>query len=85
MQEKLGVLNGGSVYAVYDYSAQQSDELSFKCGELLRILSKSDESENEQWWLASNSQQQQGYVPRNLLSIYPRVSPKSKEAIELEN
>lgn len=37
MQEKLGVLNGGSVYAVYDYNAQHDDELSFKCGELLRV------------------------------------------------
>lgn len=83
MQEKLGVLNGGSVYAVYDYNAQNSDELSFKCGELLRILSKSEEDEPE-WWWATNSQQQKGYVPRNLLSIYPRVTPKTKESIETD-
>ena len=46
MQETLGHLNGGSVYAVYDYNAQHDDELSFKCGELLRVSENLAESEN---------------------------------------
>lgn len=82
MEEKLGTING-TVYASYDYQAQEPDELSFKCNEQLRILDKldADDETESYWWLASNSQQQKGYVPRNLLSLYPRVVPKPKSEL----
>lgn len=79
MEEKLGTING-TVYAAYDYTAQQPDELNFKCNEQLRILDKSDDDgEESEWWWSSNSQQQKGYVPRNLLSLHPRLIPMPKE------
>ncbi|XP_068085698.1 apoptosis-stimulating of p53 protein 1 [Anabrus simplex] len=76
VQEKLGILNNGIVYAVYDYEAHNSDELSFKEGDKLVVLRKGDEWEREWWWSRLNDQE--GYVPRNLLGLYPRVQPGKK-------
>lgn len=67
MQEKLGILNGGSVYAVFDYTAQQPDELSFTAGQQLTVLRKGDENEREWWWARLGDNE--GYVPRNLLGV----------------
>ncbi|RWS09882.1 Apoptosis-stimulating of p53 protein 1-like protein [Dinothrombium tinctorium] len=78
VQEKLGVLNGGAVYAVYDYDAQNADELSFKDGDRLTVLRKGDEQEKEWWWCKLRDKE--GYVPRNLLGLYPRIRI-SKEQI----
>ncbi|XP_056631543.1 cortactin-binding protein 2 isoform X1 [Diorhabda sublineata] len=72
VQEKLGILSGGVVYAVFDYTAQQPDELSFKEGEQITVLRKGDENEREWWW--SSLEDKEGYIPRNLLGLYPRVS-----------
>lgn len=73
VQEKLGILNNGAVYALYDYEANNSDELSFKTGECIIVLRKGDENEREWWWSKLNNKE--GYVPRNLLGLYPRVQP----------
>ncbi|CAH1369977.1 unnamed protein product [Tenebrio molitor] len=72
VQEKLGILSGGAVYAVFDYAAQQPDELTFKAGQQLTVLRKGDENEREWWW--SKLGDKEGYVPRNLLGLYPRVN-----------
>ncbi|XP_065345902.1 apoptosis-stimulating of p53 protein 2 isoform X3 [Cloeon dipterum] len=77
VQEKLGILNQGVVYAVYDYEAHNSDELSFNDGEQLVVLRKGDELEREWWWSKINNKE--GYVPRNLLGLYPRVKPNKQE------
>jgi len=67
VQEKLGILNGGTAYAVFDYAAQQPDELSFKAGQQFTVLRKGDENEREWWW--SKLGDKEGYVPRNLLGV----------------
>lgn len=67
VQEKLGILSGGIVYAVFDYASQQPDELSFEEGQQLTILRKGDENEREWWW--SRLGDKEGYVPRNLLGV----------------
>ena len=67
VQEKLGILNNGVVYAVYDYEAHNSDELGFKEGDKLVVLRKGDEWEREWWWSRLNDQE--GYIPRNLLGV----------------
>ncbi|KAJ8976423.1 hypothetical protein NQ317_004083 [Molorchus minor] len=67
VQEKLGILSGGVVYAVFDYAAQQQDELSFKAGQQFTVLRKGDENEREWWW--SRLGDKEGYVPRNLLGV----------------
>ncbi|GIX81447.1 apoptosis-stimulating of p53 protein 1 [Caerostris extrusa] len=65
LQENLGVMNNGIVYAVYDYEGQNADELSFKDGDMLTVLRKGDDEESEWWW--SRLLDEEGYVPRNLL------------------
>ncbi|XP_033252582.1 apoptosis-stimulating of p53 protein 1-like isoform X2 [Drosophila miranda] len=76
LQEKLGILHNGDVYAVFSYEAQNGDELSFRVNEPLIVLRKGDDAENE-WWWARNVSGEEGYVPRNLLGLYPRVPPQS--------
>lgn len=68
IQEKLGILHNGDVYAVFSYEAQNSDELSFHVNEPLIVLRKGDDAENE-WWWARNAAGDEGYVPRNLLGV----------------
>lgn len=56
------------MYAVFAYSSQQPDELSFDVNDRLTILRKGDDSERE-WWWAKCSPGREGYVPRNLLGV----------------
>lgn len=67
VQEKLGVMNKGLVYALWDYTAQQADELSFSEGDALTVLRRRDDTETEWWWARLNNHE--GYVPRNLLGV----------------
>ncbi|XP_054652567.1 apoptosis-stimulating of p53 protein 1-like isoform X2 [Dunckerocampus dactyliophorus] len=76
VQEKLGVMNKGSVYALWDYKAQQSDELTFSEGDALTVLRRRDDTETEWWWARLNDCE--GYVPRNLLGLYPRIKPRQR-------
>ncbi|XP_015594108.1 probable basic-leucine zipper transcription factor N isoform X2 [Cephus cinctus] len=73
VQEKLGIMNNGQVFAVFDYEAQHTDELTLKNGDSLVVLRKGDDNEREWWW--SKLGHREGYVPRNLLGLYPRVQP----------
>uniref|UniRef100_A0A3Q3VVV7 SH3 domain-containing protein n=1 Tax=Mola mola TaxID=94237 RepID=A0A3Q3VVV7_MOLML len=76
VQEKLGVMNKGLVYALWDYMAQQTDELSFSEGDALTVLRRRDDTETEWWWARLNDRE--GYVPRNLLGLYPRIKPRQR-------
>lgn len=67
IQEKLGILNSGRVSAVYDYEAQNADELTFNMGDELIVLRKGDDFEREWWW--SRLHDHEGYIPRNLLGV----------------
>lgn len=67
IQEKMGILNNGEVYAVFDYDAHNSDELEFRTGDKMIILRKGDETEKEWWWAQRKGRE--GYVPRNLLGV----------------
>lgn len=79
VQEKLGVINGGVAYAVFDYEARQPDELTFGQGDMVQILRRGGaEGDTEQpcgWWWARLRDGREGYLPRNLLGLYPRVQP----------
>ncbi|KAM4540684.1 apoptosis-stimulating of p53 protein 1-like isoform 2-T2 [Fundulus diaphanus] len=76
VQEKLGVMNKGSVYALWDYAAQQDDELSFSEGDTITVLRRHDDTETEWWW--ARLDEREGYVPRNLLGLYPRIKPRQR-------
>lgn len=67
VQEKLGIINNGQVFAVFDYVAQHNDELSLKNSDSLVIIRKGDDDEREWWW--SKLGHKEGYVPRNLLGV----------------
>uniref|UniRef100_A0A3B3Q5B7 Protein phosphatase 1 regulatory subunit 13B n=1 Tax=Paramormyrops kingsleyae TaxID=1676925 RepID=A0A3B3Q5B7_9TELE len=69
VQEKLGVMNKGAVYALWDYEAQSADELSFREGDAITILRRKDDSETQWWW--ARLKDKEGYVPRNLLGVSP--------------
>ncbi|XP_046907020.1 protein phosphatase 1, regulatory subunit 13Ba isoform X2 [Hypomesus transpacificus] len=76
VQEKLGVMNKGSVYALWNYEAQSPDELSFHEGDAITILRRRDDTETEWWW--ARLHEHEGYVPRNLLGLYPRIKPRQR-------
>ena len=80
MEGELGVVNEGKVYAAFDFqkadnescSENGDDELNFIEGEELWILSKGDDN-NTKWWFARNSHGDEGFIPRNLISLYPKI------------
>jgi hypothetical protein len=74
VQEKLGIWNNGVVYALYRYAAGQGDELSFDDGDRIVVVRKGDDVERE-WWWSRSADGREGYVPRNLFGLYPRVEP----------
>ena len=75
VQDKMGIANEGIVFAVYDYDAQNSDEMSFKDGDRITILRRGDDQEVDWWWGRADTGAE-GYVPRNLFGLCPRVKPK---------
>lgn len=60
-------MNKGLVYALWDYTAQQADELSFNEGDALTVLRRRDDTETDWWWARLNDRE--GYIPRNLLGV----------------
>uniref|UniRef100_A0A1A8F1Y6 Protein phosphatase 1, regulatory (Inhibitor) subunit 13Bb n=2 Tax=Nothobranchius korthausae TaxID=1143690 RepID=A0A1A8F1Y6_9TELE len=76
VQEKLGVMNKGTVYTLWTYEAQNSDELSFREGDAITIVRRQDETETEWWW--ARLEDKEGYVPRNLLGLCPRIKPRQR-------
>lgn len=60
-------MNKGTVYALWDYKAQNQDELVFSEGDAITILRRQDDSETEWWW--ARLEDNEGYVPRNLLGV----------------
>lgn len=76
VQEKMGIMNKGVIYGLWDYEAQNDDELSMKEGDCMTVLRREDEEEIEWWWARLNDKE--GYVPRNLLGLYPRIKPRQR-------
>uniref|UniRef100_A0A3Q2W5K2 Tumor protein p53 binding protein, 2a n=1 Tax=Haplochromis burtoni TaxID=8153 RepID=A0A3Q2W5K2_HAPBU len=76
VQEKMGIMNRGVVYALWDYSAENPDELSFHEGDCMTIVRREDEDEIEWWWARMGDTE--GYIPRNLLGLYPRIKPRQR-------
>ena len=60
-------MNKGTVYTLWNYEAQSLDELSFREGDAVTILRRHDDSETEWWW--ARLEDNEGYVPRNLLGV----------------
>lgn len=63
------MLNGGRVYAAYEYESEYEDELNFKADEPILILRREDEKEKGWWWAKRENTGEEGYVPRNYLAV----------------
>uniref|UniRef100_A0A8C3VIA8 Tumor protein p53 binding protein 2 n=1 Tax=Catagonus wagneri TaxID=51154 RepID=A0A8C3VIA8_9CETA len=76
VQEKMGVMNKGVIYALWDYEPQNDDELPLKEGDCMTVVHREDGDETEWWWARRDDGE--GYVPRNLLGLYPRIKPRQR-------
>ncbi|XP_046698865.1 apoptosis-stimulating of p53 protein 2a isoform X1 [Silurus meridionalis] len=76
VQEKMGIMNRGVVYALWDYASGEDDELQFKEGDCMTVVRREDEDEIEWWWARMGDKE--GYIPRNLLGLYPRIKPRQR-------
>ncbi|TKS85659.1 Apoptosis-stimulating of p53 protein 1 [Collichthys lucidus] len=76
VQEKMGIMNRGVVYGLWDYNSENPDEQSFREGDCMTIIRREDEDEIEWWWARMGDTD--GYIPRNLLGLYPRIKPRQR-------
>ncbi|XP_069548785.1 apoptosis-stimulating of p53 protein 2a isoform X2 [Brachyistius frenatus] len=76
VQEKMGIMNRGVVYGLWDYAGENPDELSFREGDCMTIVRREDEDEIEWWWARMGDTE--SYIPRNLLGLYPRIKPRQR-------
>ncbi|KAF3688153.1 Apoptosis-stimulating of p53 protein 2 Bcl2-binding protein [Channa argus] len=76
VQEKMGVMNRGVVYALWDYEPQDDDELGFIEGDCITVLRRDEEVERDWWWARCGDRE--GYIPRNLLGLYLRIKPRQR-------
>ncbi|XP_061796755.1 apoptosis-stimulating of p53 protein 2a isoform X2 [Nerophis lumbriciformis] len=76
VQEKMGIMNRGVVYALWDFTGENPDELSFREGDCMTIIRREDEDEIEWWWARLGDNE--GYIPRNLLGLYPRIKTRQR-------
>ncbi|XP_063730885.1 apoptosis-stimulating of p53 protein 2a isoform X2 [Eleginops maclovinus] len=76
VQEKMGIMNRGVVYGLWDYNGENPDELVFREGDCMTIVRREDEDEIEWWWARMGDTE--GYIPRNLLGLYPRIKPRQR-------
>ncbi|XP_037675674.1 relA-associated inhibitor isoform X2 [Choloepus didactylus] len=74
VEQSMGLMHSGTVYALWDYSAEFGDELSFREGESVTVLRRDGPEETDWWWAALHGQE--GYVPRNYFGLFPRVKPQ---------
>ncbi|XP_061087199.1 apoptosis-stimulating of p53 protein 2-like isoform X2 [Conger conger] len=76
VQEKMGIMNRGVVYALWDYAQESQDELVFSEGDCMTVVRREDEEEVEWWWARRG--EDEGYIPRNLLGLYPRIKQRQR-------
>jgi len=67
VEEQLGIANSGTVHSLFDYTACNSDELSFHAGEEILIVRKRDDVEKDWWW--ARLRESEGYIPRNYIGV----------------
>ncbi|KAJ8264237.1 hypothetical protein GJAV_G00146840 [Gymnothorax javanicus] len=76
VQEKMGIMNRGVVYALWDYERENEDELEMREGDCMTVVRREDEEEVEWWWARMGDDE--GYIPRNLLGLYPRIKQRQR-------
>ncbi|XP_034008074.1 apoptosis-stimulating of p53 protein 2a isoform X1 [Trematomus bernacchii] len=76
VQEKMGIMNRGVIYGLWEYNGENPDELVFREGDCMTIVRREDDDEIEWWWARMGDTE--GYIPRNLLGLYPRIKPRQR-------
>uniref|UniRef100_A0AAV2LQR2 SH3 domain-containing protein n=1 Tax=Knipowitschia caucasica TaxID=637954 RepID=A0AAV2LQR2_KNICA len=76
VQEKMGVMNRAQVFALWDFEAQDPDESDLCEGECVTVL-RPETLRDALWWRVRGVRGE-GYVPRSLLGIYPRIKPRQR-------
>ncbi|KAJ8371768.1 hypothetical protein AAFF_G00302380 [Aldrovandia affinis] len=76
VQEKMGIMNRGVVYGLWDYAGESEDELPLREGDCMTVVRREDEDEVEWWWARAGDAE--GYIPRNLLGLYPRIKQRQR-------
>jgi proto-oncogene C-crk len=69
------------VRGTYDFVSNDSDDLPFRRGEVLTILSKDE----DQWWTAKNSLGQTGSIPVNYVEAYDEENGAGNHANGRQN
>lgn len=59
---------GTSLQVMYNFSAQDSAELSVTAGQRVRLMCAHDRLGCKEWWLVQDMQHSQGYIPATYLS-----------------
>jgi SAM-dependent methyltransferase len=67
-----------SLLALYDYSGSRANELSFRTGDVVDIVSK----DTNGWWLVQAQDGKQGLVPRNYFSLEDSEDGSEEAAAE---
>src|SRR5690348_5214863 len=66
------------VRAVYDYAAENNEELSIKEGDIITVILEDETG----WWKGVNANGQSGLFPSNFTEQYPEVPLLAKAIIE---
>ncbi|XP_058052042.1 relA-associated inhibitor isoform X2 [Ahaetulla prasina] len=81
VEQNMGLMNNGVVYALWDYSAEFSDELSFREGEPVTVLRRDGQEELDWWWASLYGQE--GYVPKNYFGVaFTSPLPKNRQNVQ---
>ncbi|KAJ8353196.1 hypothetical protein SKAU_G00207630 [Synaphobranchus kaupii] len=70
-----------TVVSLYDYSANRSDELTVRRGDVIHVLYK----DNDNWWFGRLANGQQGYFPANYVADERGLEEELSHAIEGES
>ncbi|UJR08836.1 hypothetical protein I4U23_013090 [Adineta vaga] len=68
--------------ALYDFAAENSNELSFNAGDILTITSATD---GQAWWYARNAAGQVGAIPANYIEVINSTSEPSLDTNIYDN
>jgi len=65
-EKQLGI--AFPVYSVYNYEAENDDELSLSINQNLQVLRQDDEIGSD-WWYARTVDNKEGYVAKSFLAV----------------
>ncbi|CAJ0948822.1 unnamed protein product, partial [Mesorhabditis belari] len=77
-QKELNVVEGNRFFALADWQAEESDDLSIKKGDLLKVI----ETRVDGWWKAQNTMGEEGMVPKTFLKHFDPLETPPHEHLQ---